>query len=396
MPQPRALICPPTGPGSLGDEAMITALASRLVAQGFVVDAMPPFDGVGRWDHLPEVDSHVPYPQGGPLGTPTRLLRLMRRYDRLYVLGADVLDGHYEDRTLRRLLLAAAIGRLAGRPTTIVGFSYNGTPSAQSRRLLRLLPPGVRILVRDPASLSRFRKVTRRPAELSADVAFLLEPAADLSVKAAALEAWIARMRELDRTVVAFNAGGASYVPDRGQPDLERIAWTYAAELGSLLRHHPDVAVAVIAHDHRAAVEEHALLRAVLDRIDVDVRDRVSGLVSQAVGAREVKRLMAAVDLVCTSRMHLAVAALGSGTPAISIAYQDKFAGLYEHFSLEPLQLTHAESLVTGQLEAFLTDALGQVSALAEATRSALPRVRALAERNLGLAATQEPSPASR
>lgn len=384
MTVPRALICPPTGPGSLGDEAMVVAIASRLTAQGFVVDAMPPFGDAGTWDHLSEVSAQVTYPDGGAPRAIARLFALMRRYQQVYVLGADVLDGHYEDRTVRRLLLAASVARLAGRPTTIVGFSYNATPSRTSVRWMRRLPPGIRILLRDQASLERFRAATGRRAELTADVAFLLEPAAELGEDASALDEWIAQMRALGRIVVAFNAGGASYVPGAGQAGSEDLAATYAAELSSLLTHRPDVAVALVAHDHREGIGEHALLHGILEQIDPGVRDRVTALVSAAVTAREVKRLVAAVDLVCTSRMHLAVAALGAGTPAISIAYQDKFAGLYQHFAMEPPLLTLEESLEPGRLRSFLTDALSRVSELRSQIRSAQAEVKAAAERNLG------------
>jgi polysaccharide pyruvyl transferase WcaK-like protein len=359
---------------------MVVALASRLIAEGFAVDAMTPFGDAGSWDHLAELSAHVPYPDGAAPRAVTRLVAFMRRYERVYVLGADVLDGHYEDRTVRRLMLAASVARLAGRPTTIVGFSYNATPSPTSVRLMRLLPPGIRILLRDQASLERFRAATGRRAELTADVAFLLEPAVELGEEARALEGWIAQMHELGRTVVAFNAGGASYVPDVGQADSEHLAATYAAELSSLLTHRSDVAVALVAHDHRDGIGEHALLEGILERIDPGVRGRATALVSAAVTAREVKALVAEVDLVCTSRMHLAVAALGSGTPVISIAYQGKFAGLYQHFSMEPPLLTLEESLVPGQLEAFIAEGLDS----AQAHRAEIARaVRRLAERNV-------------
>lgn len=120
----------------------------------------------------------------------------------------------------------------------------------------------------------------------------------------------------------------------------------------------PDVAIAIIAHDHREGIGEHELLRAVHVHLDPGVRDRATTLITPRLRAREVKRLVADVDLVCTGRLHLAVASLGAGTPVVSIAYQDKFAGLYQHFGLEPLLLTHEASIEPGGLEALVEAAL--------------------------------------
>lgn len=380
----RALICPPTGPGSLGDEAMIEALAARLSAQGLAVDVMTPFADTGSWEHLPGIDRHLTFPEGGPALAITRLVALMRSYERVYVLGADVLDGHYDDRTVRRLLLAASAARLALRPTTIVGFSYNTLPSPTSVRLMRLLPPGTRIFLRDASSLERFRSATGRRAELSADVAFLLEPADVLGIEAAALAGWLWGQREAGREVVAFNAGGASYVPGAGQRDPDEVAATYAAELSALLGRRADVALALIAHDHRQGVGEHTLLQEVHERIDPQAQERVSALISPRLRASEVKRLVADVDLVCTSRMHLAVAALGAGTPVVSVAYQDKFAGLYEHFALRDCLLSLEESLVPGQLETFVSKGLDRAGELRGDIARAASAVERLAEQNLG------------
>ena len=40
------------------------------------------------------------------------------------------------------------------------------------------------------------------------------------------------------------------------------------------------------------------------------------------------------VDLVLTGRMHLAIAALGMGTPPLCVAYMDKFEGLFHLFDI--------------------------------------------------------------
>lgn len=176
---PRAMIFAPTGPGSLGDEAVLEALSTRLAANGYTVDVMTLFAG-DSWTYVANVDAEVVFPSGGVAVAGWRPLKSLRNYHRIYVIGADVLDGRYEDRSVKRLLLCAALASLIRCQTTIVGFSYNASPSPTSVRLFRFLPRRVRVLLRDPVSLARFRLITGRDGESSADVAFLLEPAESL------------------------------------------------------------------------------------------------------------------------------------------------------------------------------------------------------------------------
>ena len=66
----------------------------------------------------------------------------------------------------------------------------------------------------------------------------------------------------------------------------------------------------------------------------MDFDDRVEVL-SPPFSAWDVKGLCAHLDGVLTGRMHLAIAALGTGTPPLSVAYRGKFEGLMRHIGLD-------------------------------------------------------------
>ena len=61
--------------------------------------------------------------------------------------------------------------------------------------------------------------------------------------------------------------------------------------------------------------------------------DRVE-MLRPPLNAWELKHLAGMVDLVLTGRMHLAIAALGMGTPPLCVAYMDKFEGLFHLFNI--------------------------------------------------------------
>lgn len=100
----------------------------------------------------------------------------------------------------------------------------------------------------------------------------------------------------------------------------------------------------------------------------------------------KIKRLTGQLDLAITGRMHLVIASLGSGTPTLSITYQDKFEGLYRHFDL-PLE--HIIIPIQCLSDAFLrkiNDAFMHRHDNRARILSHLPRVKALASRNLAIA----------
>src|SRR5574344_391976 len=60
----------------------------------------------------------------------------------------------------------------------------------------------------------------------------------------------------------------------------------------------------------------------------------MTGRSSYVLSAPELKALCGHLDCLFTSRMHLAIAALGRGKPVAAFAYQGKFTGLFRHFDL--------------------------------------------------------------
>jgi colanic acid/amylovoran biosynthesis protein len=100
--------------------------------------------------------------------------------------------------------------------------------------------------------------------------------------------------------------------------------------------------------------------------------------------AAELKQLAAKLDGVVTGRMHLAIAALGSGVPVATFAYQDKFEGLLMLFGLPQTTLgTLSQLLDVHRLAHFIESFLHELPELGVLVHSALPEVMQKAESNL-------------
>jgi len=324
---PRTLVVPPSSAGSLGDEAMMIVCLEELVAQDRQVGIVDFAEG-DRWPNEPPDAEHVDL--SGFFG-PSYLRSLpsvtvsLGRYDELWCLGADVVDGHYSPvGSFRRVSLLRMAAEL-GLDVSLLGFSVNDAPSPLVLGALRNLPASVRLCARDPISHTRLTRDLGRPIELVADLAFGLEPATDTSDDEAALLEWIRACREGGHIMLGFNASHRAFQSSIGA-EVDDVVVAYGSALTGLFRERDDVSVVAVPHDYRESLHETGddrLLRAIEAELDPDDRSRFV-LPSFRLQARFASRLTAEVDAVIGGRMHLVIAALRNGVPAATVAYQGR------------------------------------------------------------------------
>lgn len=372
-----SLLVPPAPPGSLGDEAMVVATLNALAERGISGVAMVGPDD-GRWSEcLGPVESldvkRLLPARGRQILDPVRRLS---RYSRLFVLGADVVDGSYGPhanpaRALQLLRLAA----LAGLDCRLLGFSYSSRAAPWATDRLRRLPRGVQLLVRDPRSLARLAPVVGGRARLVADVAFLLEPAG-LAERAAAAFAWIAEQRALGRLIVAVNLN-SFFVSDFASPDA--MIATYKEALEAVAREACPIAVLSVGHDRRGGVSDMTLA----ERFCEAIAPRIpASCLPEGVTAGEVRAASALVDLALSGRMHVTIGCMAVGTPVASITYQEKFEGLYEMWGLSDLWIDRTAAGDPRQLCLLVRRLLARRSEVAETLRSGRGEIVRLARLN--------------
>lgn len=296
----------------------------------------------------------------------------------VYVLGADCMDGHYSPLTSVNLLGVCDLATRLGIPSVLTSFSWNDHPHAAVVRAFRFATPQIQILVRDPVSFARFTQDVS-PAqgahvELVADVAFNLQPKMSAAVRAG-LD-WMTAEKGRGQFVLGVNLHSL-LVPAAELPDfIARVA----RALDVFLSDHPNISLVFIPHDYRnggdLAVLRH--LHAAIKTPGVRI-----AVMDQLLSAAELKALAGGLDALFSSRMHLAIAALGQGRPVAGFAYQGKFAGLFRHFDLPDTLILSPDHVA--DLPRVLNDLVTHVQTWATMVSDRLPHVLELARRNLAL-----------
>lgn len=367
--------------GSIGDMAMFTGLMQSLLQ----THPNASFTLVGTHAHqvhIPQIGNvDVVSAWTGRHGA-VAFDHLVRQHRALFVLGADIMDGMYGAALVCRLLAYCNHAAHLGLPTTILGFSFSSTPRNPAVHALARAHPAVQINVRDTRSLARFSKATGRQAQLSADVAFLMTPAWQTSGE---VESWIALMRQAGRTVVGVNLSThalANVINRHGGDALIAAVAEQLLHVGEKL----GLAYVLIPHDVKPRSGDVHLLTS------LEVALQSAGFSHVRYTAQEdpahIKALVSLLDLVLTSRMHLAIASLGMGTPTLCVAYLDKFEGLYDHFGLPANELLTGGSINISDLGRHLAHALEHRVATRRQLLEKMPRVLQLARRNLDAVTT--------
>ncbi|UWU67578.1 MULTISPECIES: polysaccharide pyruvyl transferase family protein [Bradyrhizobium] len=382
---PRRLLVLPSDPWSIhqsrGDEAMIEAAAGEMKRaypdlEIYIVTATAAASADVRVMGFKPLEL---WKQPFSYETVAQELSIIRP-DFGVILGADVLDGYYSPVDAARMLLVADLMAAFGAKVSVLGFSFNSRPAKALREVFRLIDPGVVLNLRDAISLRRFDDFARKRARLVADAAFMLTPRADTAA-VKAIAATIARQRAQGRKVFVFNIHPMLF--KKPEPaKLRKMIELAASAMERLSRQH-NVSWVLLAHDYRPEIADDNCLRPLADRLKPTLGEHVHH-VEQTLSAGEIKAVVGLVDGVITGRMHLAIAALGQGTPVAAITYQDKFQGLFAHFGIsEQLLLSPAQFLNGDSFEQFVEHFIGAYEAAGDQVRQALPDVMELSRANI-------------
>lgn len=364
----KTVILPPSGGGSLGDQAMLDSTAASLSRFGKVVLVAVP----GPNTNLRTQVTYAPL-NGGSKVEKLRALKEILSAGTIVFLGADVIDGAYGG-DCRRLGIFDLFVR-AGLRGACLGFSISAKPGAvATQRLLKM--PQMRMHVRDRISLDRFEKLTQREGILVADTAFQLRPEVTTPVMEEAI-GWARTQRAQGRRVLVVNLGGWTLERMKG----DGVAAVNAC-LGRWLSDSPDRAVLLLPHDFKPApVGDVEPLRRLNSLLAPQFFDRVL-FVEPPFNTWDVKALAEEIDFSMTGRMHFSIACLGMGTPSLGIVYQGKFEGLMDHFGLDDMLIAPDEAADPDILFARLNKVERELPDLRSRITMKLPAIRELSWKN--------------
>lgn len=317
---PHVILAPP-GDGNIGDQAMVEAFLENTPGPIVIVarratDIRIPAPHLDR-TRVEAIPSLIFGTGGAHRAAVEQFARVLAGAASLTVTGADSMDGAYDLQASTRRADAATLAALAGVPTQVLGFSWNASPKPGARRALaRADRAGTRLLLRDPASAQRARDSGFRNVVEVADSVF--------AAQSSSLSARTEFLGETPGRYVVINASGLVGRSTDQVTDYSRI-------VRSLLD--SGIRVLLIPHVLRASADDLTACRAIFDAVD----DERVVLVSRQLDPAEIRGLCAGALFVLTGRMHLAIQALWSRVPAITLATQGKVEGLMQLFDTPEL-----------------------------------------------------------
>ncbi len=260
----------------------------------------------------------------------------------MLLIGADVLDGLHA--TLHRdRLVALGLACLAtGATVDVVSFSLGAAGDAYAP-LGELLQRADRVVARDRHSQLRCLERFGRSADCAPDAALLHPPRSDPAVASPGS--------------VALNISG-----------MAERAWARAGRLADLVAEGlrgagPGQQANLISHDTRALVGDGPAL----ERLAGSCLERgvdVAPLPGSRPAPRELRQRMARCEVVVTGRLHLALAAMSVGVPALGLSYADKWHGTWEMVGLPEWLLLAPGASATARITEAVTRARQEGMAL--------------------------------
>lgn len=377
-----ALVVPPVGSGSLGDQAMLQSIADHLALFGcthfrqFLMPSWETFTVQG-----PEL-LRCRFGEFDVAAAGPALLNAVRKSSAVVAIGADVIDGRYGLQAVRLQTGVLQIAARCGVPAALLGHSISEKPDPEAMRLLTELPPQVAIYARDPVSGERFAKQTGRAPTIAADLAFLVHP--DRANKQhAAVRAWMDQQRKQGNVLLCLNINGLTAEQQSG--GLGAVVY-WQRFVSHLLNLQPHLAVTCLSHDPRPQFSDTEVHARVVAGLPPAMAQQCL-LAPDFVTAAQAKAVSMLADVVLTGRMHLAIGALSQGTPTYCVAYAGKFEGLARHVGAAELVVPASALAHPETAAAWLASRLPQLPQYRKALAARLPLVLDLARKNFSFGA---------
>jgi polysaccharide pyruvyl transferase WcaK-like protein len=325
------LIAPP-GAGNIGDQALVESFIENV--SGKIIILVPAPDAFVITQSFRSAIELVSMPRLIYGGLPLRiadlfkLRKLLSRVKYVCIVGADIMDGAYNNTaSVNRSLLAQQCA-MREFDTRILGFSWNAQPTKQALLAIKqahLL--GAKLYLRDPVSHARAVDDGLVQAIKVADMVF----AANMIDKQAPSD--ILPDRIIRQGYAMVNVSGL--VDSLGSLNME-----YVKICQSILAY--GIAVVLLPHVFREG--RNGDLEA-CQRLYEKLDSHYVYLVEEMLTPAQIRGMAKSAEFTITGRMHLAIMSLHMGTPAIAMATQGKVEGLMEMFELSQMCVTPGQSM---------------------------------------------------
>jgi polysaccharide pyruvyl transferase WcaK-like protein len=292
-----------------------------------------------------------------------RIRRQFLATQSLSILGADVMDGNYNNRASCNRANLASLARRFDIPVGIIGFSWNAAPKAQAKAALqRASRLGAQLYLRDPVSAARARRDGLCNVVETADIVFLGKRISNNAYN---------RVRSLRKARLRYVVVNISALLFAGESDIHGFVEIVRRIL--LL----NIDVIILPHVSRPGADDKEICRAVARFFH---KGNVA-LIDELLRPSDVCGLVKNAEFVISGRMHLAIMALSFAVPAIVTNSQGKVEGLVKLFNIEELCLQPGRDYFRRMSE-LINSIADHRQGFAERIERRLPEVIEMANRN--------------
>lgn len=238
----------------------------------------------------------------------------------LSIVGADIMDGGYNNRASVGRLNIAKLVKSKGISTKVLGFSWNSQPTPQALNAIKECGEvGVNLFARDPISYNRLIKSAVKNVVQVTDLVF-----SNTNTEESGIEDILAFAT--GKKVAIVNASG---LVNKGLNQNKEYL-----EIIKNLRSH-NYFILILPHVIREGANHLDICRSIY-KPSTDCL-----LVERLLQPDQIKRIVREARLVITGRMHLSIMSLNNLIPSIVISTQGKVDGLMQLFetpecSIEP------------------------------------------------------------
>lgn len=351
--------------GGFGDDIMTASFINAYKGNIIIVSNVE-----GEKDYLnnKKIKKIIPSKYYYPF---TSILKHMHLTSDIYIIGADILDGVYENNKNRFRIMHLA--NKMGIKVHLTGFSIRNSPSDYFLREITSISKFVAIRLRDTESLKRACLfLPNIKIEETTDIAFgcpLIKEVLNES-----LIKWVTQNRKEGRKVIA-------YCPNTIQANkigLSNYIEGQARLLDCFINH--GCAVLFLYHDLRKYtlnISDKELSKMICYRIQSNKVIFIDGITD---GVR-IKNYINLSDFTVTGRMHFGISGYTLGKPMFGICYYNKFEGVQQMFdiSCKDSLVEYNKSFDPHMIDSFLSNLLQYHSSI----KMNLPLVLTKSKRNL-------------
>lgn len=322
----RAVIVAPPGGGNIGDEALVQITLDKYSSyeKSVFVNAVDSFQQETVAGERLLVAPKLVY--GNGLAFVRTLFEFKSQFiqaSHIAIIGADVMDGAYNERASFTRIWLSIFGRLLGCNVRVLGFSLNSAPKPSCKVSLKVAQAlGVNLFLRDPISHERALGVGISQAIACADVVFCdrRKERYDLPSKITS------------SGYVIVNVSGLIFKEEHSVADLASIVGHIVAK---------GFKVVLLPHVSRPGADDIP----VCDKLYENLSEYHGSIeyIRKLLKPKQIRSLCEGSLFVITGRMHLGVMALSQCKCAFIFSSQGKVEGLLKMFGLPQLEIDSAK-----------------------------------------------------